>query len=142
MVSEHQAFLDVARADLDAREKAIGASLLPVGTAVEKLERAVQEVEVQRTGAYASLVTLVGALQDGHKDLQREASRLVQALRAPAPRGRWGEIQLRRLIGAELSGIDLPLYQAVDLALDISRARRLLLIADAGAIRRHACVDR
>jgi DNA recombination protein RmuC len=74
-----------------------------VGEALGKLEGLIQQTEAQRAGAYAGMSQAIGDLREGHRELQKEAQKLVRALRAPAPRGRWGEIQLRRL--AEMAGM-------------------------------------
>ena len=64
---------------------------------------ALHEVERDRVGAYAALREQVAALHRTSTDLGSETRSLVNALRAPMVRGRWGEVQLQRIV--ELAGM-------------------------------------
>jgi hypothetical protein len=75
----------------------------PVKQSLDKLDGSIQGIEKAREGAYSSLTTQVQLLQQGQGDLRRETSNLVNALRQPAARGRWGELQLRRVV--EMAGM-------------------------------------
>jgi len=90
------AFLDLARTKLDAYVAPLRESLGKVETQVSALESARQE-------AYGSLTEAVRNLREDQLRLRSETSNLVTALRAPHVRGRWGEIQLRRVV--ELAGM-------------------------------------
>ncbi len=94
---------NVAQADLDARRTAIAELLNPVGVSFDRLQQAIQAVERDRVGSYAALREQVASLVSGQRDLRTETANLVRALRAPTTRGRWGEIQLRRV--CELAGM-------------------------------------
>ena len=89
--------------DLAAREQAISALVTPVRQSLEKFDLQVHALERSRGEAYVKLTEQVRALSEGQRQLQSGTDNLVNALRAPAVRGRWGEIQLRRVI--ELSGM-------------------------------------
>lgn len=92
-----------AALDTENRERAVEEIVSPVLDALEKFERQVQAMEQIRQNAYGSLSQQVSSLAQSQQDLHRETGRLVQALRLPQVRGRWGEITLRRV--AEIAGM-------------------------------------
>ncbi len=89
-----------AQGDLTQRQQAIAQLLNPLSETLARYERGLQEIEVERKGAYASLSERVAALHVGHEQLQKETRNLVTALRSPHTRGRWGEMTLRRAVEA------------------------------------------
>ena len=110
----NQSFLDLARGtlethqaaakgDLEKRQQAIVELVTPVRQSLENFERHVQEVEKARVGAYSTLTEQVKSLLDTQNHLRSETANLVRALRAPQTRGRWGELQLKRVV--EMAGM-------------------------------------
>jgi DNA recombination protein RmuC len=62
-----------------------------------------QALETARASAYAGLQEQVRGLAEGEQQLRAETGKLVTALRSPAARGNWGEMQLRRVV--EMAGM-------------------------------------
>jgi len=97
-------FQEGAKADLEARGKAIGELAQPIRERLERFDGKLEELERSRVGAYRALAQSVDDLLKVHlPQLHRETASLVQALRQPQTRGRWGETQLRRVV--ELAGM-------------------------------------
>lgn len=112
--SNNQAFLDLARqnlagfqeqarGDLAARQQAVETLVKPLAETLDKLNAQQREMEQLRSGAYAGLTEQVKGLLAAQHDLKGETHRLVTALRRPEVRGRWGEVQLRRVV--EMAGM-------------------------------------
>jgi DNA recombination protein RmuC len=105
--SNRSAFLDLARASFeglqkeaalqfDSRQKAIDGLVQPIAETLKKVDVKLAEAERERVDAYARLAERVSALGS-------TADSLSRALRTPAVRGRWGEMQLRRVV--EIAGM-------------------------------------
>ncbi|MGO9344137.1 MAG: DNA recombination protein RmuC [Acidimicrobiales bacterium] len=92
-----------AKGDLDQRTRSIEQLLEPLREQLGRYEEGMRHLESERQRAYAGLVQQVKQLGDSHDRLQLETRNLVTALRAPATRGRWGELQLRRVM--EMAGM-------------------------------------
>lgn len=88
---------------LDRRQEAIETMLLPVSDALTRFEARIGDLERAREGAYRGVETELRAIQAQNAALGAETRRLVQALRAPKTRGRWGEMQARRVL--EMAGM-------------------------------------
>ncbi len=92
-----------SRGDLEKRQQAIAELISPVRTSLIKIDETIQQIEKSRAGAYSELREQVRSLGEGQTRLQMETGKLVTALRAPIVRGRWGEIQLQRVV--EMAGM-------------------------------------
>jgi len=96
-------FQSEAKGDLDARQKAVADLVTPVRDSLSKMDAQIQQMEIARGEAYGDLKAQVQSLVTTQSELRSETSNLVRALRTPNVRGRWGEIQLRRVV--EIAGM-------------------------------------
>lgn len=89
-------YQQVAQSDLEKRQQAIESTLKPMSETLLRFDEKVGDLERKRSSAYDMLTEQVRTLQTGTAKLER-------ALRTPSVRGRWGEIQLRRVV--EIAGM-------------------------------------
>jgi DNA recombination protein RmuC len=112
--TNNRAFLDLAETrlrdarteastDIDARRKAIEDLLAPLQKTLEQVDREIKDSELRRVAGAAQLMQAVASLDTMGQSLQSETRRLVDALKRPGVRGRWGELQLKRVV--ELAGM-------------------------------------
>jgi DNA recombination protein RmuC len=126
-------------AALEARQKAIESLVKPVRESLEKVDGKIQELERERGQAYGRLIEQVRGLATAHERLSAETGSLARALRSPTVRGRWGELQLRRVV--ELAGMleHCDFNQQVTLVGDEKRLRPDLVVRMPGG--RQVIVD-
>jgi len=114
LARNNQAFLDLAtqnlarfqesaQSDLAARQRAVAGLVQPLTAELAKLANSTQALEKARAENYGQLSEQVKNLFGAQQELKQETGRLVSALRRPEVRGRWGEVQLKRV--AEMAGM-------------------------------------
>src|SRR3990167_5382069 len=96
-------FQEASQNDLTTRQKAIAELVAPVKESLNIVDKKILELEKSRMSAYAVLKHQVNELLVTQKQLTSETSNLVNALKTPSVRGRWGEMQLRRVV--EMAGM-------------------------------------
>lgn len=112
--NNNQAFLDLAKthlekyqemakAELDKKQTGIFELVKPVKESLERVDLKIQELERARAKADETVFQQVKSLIESQNQLKSETANLVQALRAPQGRGRWGEMQLKRVV--EMAGM-------------------------------------
>ncbi len=114
LARNNQAFLDLARenlavfqeaakGDLAARQQAVESLVKPLAEELARLAGQTQALEKTRAESHGQLSEQLKGLLAAQQDLRGETGRLVNALRRPEVRGRWGEVQLRRVV--EMAGM-------------------------------------
>lgn len=96
-------FQERARRELGDREQAIESLIRPIQESLTESRQQIAELEKARSEAYGNIRAQLDAMRESQSLLTRETQNLVNALRRPEVRGRWGEITLRRLV--ELAGM-------------------------------------
>ncbi len=92
-----------ARDDLEARQRAVERLITPLKESLEKVTTGVHELEKSRSVSHGALSAQIRELVEAQARLQSETTTLASSLRSPGVRGRWGEIQLKRIV--ELAGM-------------------------------------
>lgn len=112
--SNNQAFLDLARenlgkfqsdakGDLEKKQQSFEQLVKPINEALKKADEQMRQMEKERQEAFGSIASHLKHMAEGQQQLEAETRNLVNALRRPEVRGRWGELTLKRL--AELAGM-------------------------------------
>src|SRR5215469_6001211 len=92
-----------ATSELDARRNAVEQLVEPLRQTLAKVETQLAQAEAARQSSHAALTEQVKFAMAASEQLRAQTQALVTALRRPEARGRWGEMQLRRV--AELAGM-------------------------------------
>ncbi len=96
-------FMRLATSELDNRRQAVDHLVSPLRESLANMEAQLRGLETARTSAYSALTEQVRSLGETQERLRDSTRSLADALRAPNVRGRWGEMQLRRVV--ELAGM-------------------------------------
>lgn len=98
-----EAVMREVRGDWQTQKAQLQHLVDPVKETLAALDSNVRQLEQKREGAYSSLETQLGQLGRAHAELQTSTTTLSQALKSSSVRGRWGELQLRRIV--QLAGM-------------------------------------
>jgi len=100
---QFEKFHGLAQKDLDQKQGAISELLKPMRESLERVDVKIHELDRSRAKTDEAISQQVKFLLEAQNELRNETGRLVTALRAPQARGRWGEIQLKRVV--EMAGM-------------------------------------
>ncbi|HUX57042.1 MAG TPA: DNA recombination protein RmuC [Bacteroidales bacterium] len=114
LTQNNKQFLDLAKTqletqvkesegDLDQRKSAIEEMLKPVKESIDSYKKRIEELEKGSEKTFGQVTEMLSNIQITHASLQKETGALVNALRNPRVRGKWGEIGLKRVV--EFSGL-------------------------------------
>ncbi len=106
---------------LGEHQAALDGMIKPLHETLKRYDEQIRSIEESRHKAYGSLEEQLRTLASTQENLQRETSNLVSALRKPQVRGRWGEMQLRRV--AELSGMSIHCDFTEQQSMDTEKGR-------------------
>lgn len=116
--NNNEAFLTLAnqklgaiKAETTAEKEAVAQLVQPIQDKLGQFDLEIRKLENARIDAYSTLTEQVNSLKKTQEKLQAETGNLVKALRSPTVRGRWGEIQLKRVV--EIAGM-LPYCDFVE----------------------------
>jgi DNA recombination protein RmuC len=96
-------FLEVAEGRLESRQAAVEHLVGPLKETLARVEAQLRESDEARVRSHAALAEQVHIARQTSEQLRVQTQALVTALRRPEARGRWGELQLRRVV--ELAGM-------------------------------------
>jgi DNA recombination protein RmuC len=114
LIQNNRQFLDLAKThleaqikdaegNLDERKSAIAEMLAPVKESIESYKKRIEELEKGSRETFGQVSEMISSLKLTSVSLQKETGALVNALRNPRVRGKWGEIGLKRVV--EFSGL-------------------------------------
>ncbi|MCX7966068.1 MAG: DNA recombination protein RmuC [Syntrophorhabdaceae bacterium] len=113
--------LEVTKGKLGEHQAAMDSMIKPLQDALKRYEEQIILIEGERKRMYGSLEEQLRAITLSHENLQRETINLTIALRKPQVRGRWGEMQLLRVV--ELSGMSQYCDVSIQTTVDSEKGR-------------------
>ncbi|MDD5264945.1 MAG: DNA recombination protein RmuC, partial [Candidatus Bipolaricaulis sp.] len=96
--------LDNVRGDWGTHKEELKGLVAPLEKSLTALDGQIRTLEEKREGAYRSIEQQIRGLGEAQIQLQSTTTTLSQAMKSSTARGRWGELQLRRI--AELAGME------------------------------------
>jgi len=123
-------FLELAEGRLDSRRAAVEHMVEPLKITLARVEEQLRESDQARTRSHAALAEQVHLARQTSEQLRDQTAALVTALRRPEVRGRWGELQLRRVV--ELAGMSARCDFDEQVSLDSGALRPDMVVRLAG----------
>jgi DNA recombination protein RmuC len=123
-------FLEVAEGRLQNRQAAVEHLVEPLKLTLARVEEQMRESDQARTRSHAALAEQVHLARQTSEQLRDQTAALVTALRRPEARGRWGELQLRRVV--ELAGMSARVDFDEQVSVDSGALRPDMVVRLAG----------
>lgn len=101
--NEFETLRSVARRDLDDKEKTFSELIAPIREGLGKYDAKLEQLAHDRDESMGRVTGQLQRVELASTELAHQTQQLARALRSPAVRGRWGEMQLRRVI--EIAGM-------------------------------------
>ena len=127
-----QALLTQVQGDWNTQKAEMHGLVDPLQQNLNTLDQHVREMEEKREGAYQRMDEQLRQLMSVNADLQHTTISLAQALKSSSVRGRWGELQLRRI--AELSGMHENISFQEQVGIEDGRPDMVVYLPNGGAI--------
>lgn len=89
--------------ELDSRKQAIESLIKPMNDSLKEVQTTLGSMEKDRQFTYGALQEQIKFISESNMSLRKETSKLSQALHSNSARGRWGELQLKRVV--EMAGM-------------------------------------
>jgi DNA recombination protein RmuC len=123
-----KALKEEAAVAFDQRHTSIESLLHPLTESLRMYQKESKELEDKRLRELSAVGEQLRQLASAQSILQTETSKLVNALRSPQVRGRWGEIALRRT--AELAGMsaNCDFFEQESVSTDTGRLRPDMIV--------------
>lgn len=126
------AFVGQVRSDWSMQRAEFVSVVAPLKENLSVLDNHVRELEQKREGAYQGVQEQLRQLAQTHHALQSMTSSLAQALKSPNVRGRWGELQLRRVV--EIAGMVKHVHFTEQTTIDSGRPDLISYLPNKGIL--------
>lgn len=127
-----EGLLNRVKGDWQSHKAELRTLVEPLRETLGTMSRQVQDLEQKREGAYQGLQEQLRQLAQAHTELQHTTVTLTQALRSPTVRGRWGELQLRRVV--ELAGMQRHIAFAEQTTTEFGRPDMIAHLPNGGIL--------
>jgi len=127
-----EALLKQVRGDWGTHKEELKGLVDPLTKGLDAIDQHVRVLEQKREGAYQSLGEQLRSLGDAQSQLRQSTVRLEQSLRSSTARGRWGELQLRRVV--ELAGLTRHIDFSEQVAGDQGRPDMIVHLPNKGIL--------